>query len=158
MRLCTIVLLLSGCIGVHAVKATNGDLSRHHTFAFYPADDSDYEAFVRSPAGTAIRARVASALERRGLVLDEARPDLWVAFYLVVEQEESAPYASPLGPLYWAAPGSIQYLRGTVVLDLIDPATRDVVWRGTARTLVTHPENPDPRKMTAAVDKLMRRL
>lgn len=158
MRLLAIALLLSGCIEVRAVRSTNGDLSRRHGFAFYPAADGDYEAFVRSPAGQAIRARVTHALEQRGFILDEARPDLWVAFYLVVEQEETAPYASPLSPLYWAAPGSIQYLRGTVVIDLIDPATRDVVWRGTANMPVTHPENPNTHKLTAAVDKLMRRL
>jgi hypothetical protein len=152
-----LALVAAGCVSVRAVRSPGGDVARYHRFAFYPTRDFDRNEFARSPAGQAMRDRVARALEQRGLIRDDQRPDFWVACSLVVEQDETAPYASPLGPLYLAAPGTVQYLRGTMVVDFIDPTTHDVFWRGTARRLVSHPENPDPRKIAAAVDKLMRR-
>jgi hypothetical protein len=151
-----LALVAAGCVSVRTTRTPVGDLARFRRFDFYPAHDFDHDQFARSPAGQAMRDRVVHALEQRGLTRSDAQPDFWVACYLVVEEDETAPYASPMGPLYLAAPGTVQYLRGTVVVDFIDPATRNVFWRGTARQLVSHPENPDPRKIASAVDKLMR--
>jgi hypothetical protein len=151
-----LAVVAAGCVSVRAVHTPVGNVARYQRFAFYPTNDFDRNEFARSPAGQAMRDRVAHALEQRGLIRDDLKPDFWVACSLVVEEEETAPYASPLGPLYLAAPGAIQYLRGTMVVDFIDPVSRDVFWRGTARRLVSNPENPDPRKIAAAVDKLMR--
>jgi hypothetical protein len=155
--LSAIAMLLAGCVSVHAVTAPKADLRRYHRFAFYPASDFDQIEFTRSPAGQAIRRQVMRALEPMGVALSDEQPDFWVSFYLVVEEREMAPYAAALGPLYRAAPGATRYLRATVVIDFIDPVTRDVFWRGTAQSPLAHPENPDPRKVAIAVDQVMRR-
>ncbi len=150
-----VALALGGCVSVHGVNGA----ARPHTlrhFAFYPTDDTAQTEMARSPVGQAVRREVEETLARRGVTRSDAEPDFWVAYYFVVEERETAPFASPLGPLYLSAPGTSQYLRSTVVVDFIDPATRDVFWRGTARAIVSHPENPDPHRVAVIVDKLMR--
>jgi hypothetical protein len=102
-----------------------------------------------------IREGVDRALRHRGLTRSDVEPDFWIDCYLVLEERETAPHATAMTPLYWAAPGSSQYFRGTVVVDFLDPRTRDVFWRGTARTTLTHPENPDPAQVARAVARLM---
>jgi hypothetical protein len=150
-------LFCGGCVMVRAVTAPGSDLARHRSFAFAPAADADQESFSRSPTGQVIRRQVVRALTERGLVQNDAQPDFLVAYYYVVETDNMAPFAAPFGPLYLAAPGTSRYLRGTLVVDLIDAGTRNTFWRGTARSLESHPENPKPPKIAAAVDKLMRR-
>jgi hypothetical protein len=149
-----VAIALGGCVSVRGVS-TRGQPRELHRFAFYPTDDPDYVAMARSPVGQAMRREVEQSLTRRGLTMSDDSPDFWVACYFLVEEKETAPFASPLGPLYLSAPSTNQYLRSTVVVDFLDPGTRNVFWRGTARAIVGHPENPDPRRVAVIVDKLM---
>jgi hypothetical protein len=51
-----------------------------------------------------------------------------------------------------------QYTEGTIVVDFVDPASHRVLWRGTASSIVQHPDNPNLAKIAKAVDKLMTRV
>jgi hypothetical protein len=150
-----VALMLSGCVTTRGVTSRTAATQQLRRFAFYPSDDRDHDELSRSPVGQAMRQEVARHLSARGLFATDEQPDFWVDCYFIVEQHDSAPYASPLTPLYLAAPGTTQYLRSTVVVDFINPVTREVFWRGTARTMVPNPENPDPRRIAAIVDRLL---
>jgi hypothetical protein len=65
-----------------------------------------------------------------------------------------------LGGWAWDGPDVTvrQYTEGTLVVDFVDPATHQALWRGTAVGVVKNPDNPNPDKVAKAVDKLMNRL
>ena len=50
------------------------------------------------------------------------------------------------------------YTEGTLIVDFVNPQTRQVLWRGTASGVVDHPENPNLKQVAKAVDKLMNRV
>jgi hypothetical protein len=55
----------------------------------------------------------------------------------------------------WGGWDVYTWTQGTLIVDFTDPRTNQVVWRGTASAVVNHPENPSPKKVEKAVNKLM---
>jgi hypothetical protein len=50
-----------------------------------------------------------------------------------------------------------QYEVGTLLVDFIDPATKRVIWRGTAQSRVNESRDPEERQalLRAAVERLL---
>jgi hypothetical protein len=154
------VCLLGGCTTVSATRSPNANLGQYHTFAFFEATEAQPRqlAFERSPAGQVVRDRITSDLASKGLVPTEENPDALVAFHTKL-QEKTDVNDWGYGGYYWAAgPVTVnQYTQGTLFVDLIDPKTHQVLWRGTASAVVDHPENPNLDKLGSAVDKVMKK-
>jgi hypothetical protein len=148
-----LLALAAGCgATVRATTTPGTNLSRYRTFGFaQPVHPSTQTAaFLTSPAGQTAQNAIARDLESKGLQQATQNPDFLIAIHEVVQQEEQLGEWDYFGP-----PAGYQYTQGTIIVDFIDPATRNVFWRGTATDVVLHPENPDLGKLSAAVDKLM---
>jgi hypothetical protein len=126
------------------------DYARYRTWAWIPQEPGEEQApAVRNPAvAELIRTAVARELPARGLVpANGAEPDLLVAFHGVARDRVEVTnygYAVPVGPygMYGApmyATDVRQYREGTLVLDLVDARTKQLVWRGVATDTVTSP-------------------
>jgi len=148
---------LCGCVTVRSSTSPGVNLGRYHTFAFYrPANPGDKQlAFERSPAGQVVQDHIANDLRSRGLVMNAQNPDVLVAYHRMLAEKTDV--------TGWGYPGYFfgeysvnQYTEGTLCIDLLDPQTHKVLWRGTASAIVQHPDNPDEQKLRAAVDKIMR--
>jgi hypothetical protein len=155
------ILLLAACaVAPYAAaqKVTfefdeNVDFSKFHTFAI-----RDGRLNSRNPALNSdlvkkqIEADIQRDLAARGLVLVTGRSDLNVRYtFGAVPRMEREAY-----PAGWRGWGTrivrVPYTEGTLVIDLRDPTTRSLVWRGIATE-----EKEDPTKIQKKVDDMVRK-
>jgi Domain of unknown function (DUF4136) len=144
--------------GVFAQKITTEfdeaiDFSKFKTFAV-----RDGRLNSRSPAlnSELTKKRIATEIERaltaRGLTPSTERSDLNV-FYTFGSQRRVETETYPAG---WRGLGTrvarVPYAEGTLVIDLRDPTTRSVVWRGIATE-----EEPDPAELSNKLDDMVKK-
>jgi hypothetical protein len=136
------VITLYACaapIEVHSFMDQRTALRRYRTYAWgvgepVPTGDPrlDSNRFVEER----IRARVEEALTRRGFEkVASDRPDMIVHYHLLVAQEIQGRDPDP-GYTTCAA-GDCRpsvYDKGTLFVDLVDPATKLLLWRGWAES------------------------
>ena len=160
---------------VRTDKKTAADLDKFESFAFLPNQDTikttKYDnAFVNEVVIDEIRENM-QQLDYR---LDRNQPDLLVYYHLMLD-EEIAVDASPVytnysyyRPGYYVGPyyrnylynnyftvprivgtgiQQVDYKEGTIVIDLINRKTNEIVWRGTAEDVVT-PNNMEDEVRT----------
>lgn len=149
---------------VDTQKQAQVDLSNYRSFAFLPNQDtirnSDYDnEYVNEVVIDEIRQN----MRERDFRLERNQPDLLVYYHLMFE-EEMAVSASPVytnysyyrpgfyvGPYYrnvaydnyFTVPRlagtniqQVPYREGTIVIDLIDRRTNEIIWRGRADDVV----------------------
>jgi len=130
------------------------------------AQDDDPEA-ARRRAEPLIMAAVASEMERRGLQLATATPDLTVKYFLLLSTNMSAQTVGQFLPstTEWALPPfarstqSVKLMnRGSLVLDL--SAKETIVWRGVADAKINVDADAAEREalIREAVRDLLRRV
>lgn len=144
--------------GVFAQKITTEfdeavDFSKFKTFAV-----RDGRLNSRSPALNSeltkkrIETEIERALTARGLTRSTERSDLNV-FYTFGSQRRVETETYPAG---WRGLGTrvarVPYAEGTLVIDLRDPITRSLVWRGIATE-----EEPDPAKLSNKLDDMVKK-
>ena len=173
-------LMLAGCDSGNGptVKTdydTHVNFAQYHTFAFQ-------KGRLVSRLGTPdpnntlvdgrIRDAVVSQISAKGLQLNTQNPDL-VATYIAgarnkqeIEDLGPDPYASPYfgGPFAfrhndWWGRGYDQfyvntYTQGTLILDLIDPKTKQLVWRAYVTGEIG---DPDAKTINSAVSAALKR-
>jgi len=166
-----VVLLLAGC----ATNYRNDydpavDFSKFRTFAVGQGQDIGKtglleNALTRRRVESLIRTRLVA----RGLqdVSLDAKPDLRIDYWVGIEQKQqvtsmpttsypSGPYGYRYNPYYggrWAPTYNdvmvTHYREGTLILDLIDTATDDLVWR----TYLTRVLSDNPDKNLKGADR-----
>jgi hypothetical protein len=156
----SLAITAAGCgpsIHVRTVVAPDVRLSSMHTFSMLPAPERrgnrigwsiDDPMVSNSISHRAIRNRVAQALVELGYVVDDNHPDFAVAFYasardklVITDWDNGYPFYPP-----WTHPGRrsrtvTEYTEGTLIIDAINPRSRDLLWRGEGRTALS--EHPD---------------
>jgi hypothetical protein len=155
------ILLLAICwVAPHALaqKVTaefdqNVDFSKFRTFAI-----RDGRLNSRNPALNSdlvkkqIEADIQKDLTARGLVLVTGRSDLNVR-YTFGAAPRMEREAFPAGWRGWGAQiVPVPFTEGTLVIDLRDPTTRSLVWRGVATE-----EKDDPAKIQKKLDDMVRK-
>lgn len=146
-----IVLPLFGCAMAPEVRtdvAAGVDLSKFRSFGFESRVVEDADGFS-SLTSQRLRAAVTRELEKRGYVLAESDPDLLVNVSTGLQDRlRVVPGPGPIAPwglnrgVYggwpwgWGGPGAWDrvesFTEGTVAVDLIDRARRQMVWQGIA--------------------------
>jgi hypothetical protein len=130
------------------------------------ADFSKYKTFVikngqlnsKSPAlnSELVKKRIEDDIDHnltaRGLMPSGGRADLNVVYHFgSARKTELESY-----PAGWRGWGTrtvrVPYSEGTLVIDLRDPTTRSLVWRGIARE-----DNNDPNKIATKLDDMVRK-
>lgn len=100
-----------------------------------------------------IKAAVLEQMISRGYQLTEENPDLVLHYHIIVDDQSvvtTEPYGYRYGS-YWVRMQTnvYAYREGTLILDLMDKKTNDLIWRGWAVSAV---EGVDP----AEVDELIK--
>ena len=73
--------------------------------------------------------------------VEDATPSFWVAYHPHVQRQSQAVH-EPVGPYtyrWWGAMGptyTYQYDEGTLMVDVIDPRTNVLMWRGAATAII----------------------
>jgi hypothetical protein len=100
-----------------------------------------------------IKAAVQHELNVRGFELSSSNPDLIFHYHIIIDDQSvvtTEPFGYRYGP-YWTRMHTdiYSYREGTLILDLMDRKTNNLVWRGWAKSAI---DNIDPEK----VDELIK--
>lgn len=130
------------------------DFSRYRTFAFHEPFGLDRDDYA-TPVANIVRAAIRTELERRGFAFAQDAPDLLVnAGGMLTRRQRVDTVPGHLGPhgyygyrsgRYAGWPGYSEvvvtdYQEGTLTIDVVDPARRQMVWSSTAVDRVTQSE------------------
>src|SRR5467141_1719459 len=98
---------------------------------------------VNSISNRALRSDLQQGFEKLGYAVNDSTPDFCVAYYASTDQKldiTAWDYGYSLRPRWWRgwgpryrdvyAPMVTQYTQGTVIVDVFDPKTKDLLWRG----------------------------
>jgi hypothetical protein len=95
---------------------------------------------------------VNNELQKQGYTLSTENPDFLVALHSASkEKTDITDWGYGMGPRsrWYGGYRDIdvtQYTEGTVFVDIVDPESRNLVWRGTATTAVDDSMSPDKQK------------
>jgi hypothetical protein len=169
-------------IKVKTVETPGANITQYRTFRVLPppARRADAPALPQSDpmldnsiTNQALRQDLQQAFVARGYSPATQSPDFLVAIYAGTKEKFNTTYWDP-GPFYrygywgfrdrWAwpyygwAPTERQvqeYTQGTVVIDVIDPATNQLVWRGQGTANVNNAPPQYIKEAAEAVDKVV---
>jgi hypothetical protein len=159
----TAVGTLAACSSVH-VQSTHDptvDFSRLHTYAWLrPADDQD----GAKTYGWRVREAVERDLRPKGLTpVQGGEPDVLLNYSVQIRASAerrgvSQTYGDATG---WGPPGAAdpytsERREGTLVLTMLDPATRRQIWRASAETRLA--PDPTPDQLTKQVNDVVERM
>lgn len=162
-------LLLAACASTPNTFANadpGTDFSQYRTFGYFSTLSTDKEQY-QSLVSNFLKVAVAQELDARGLTYDEENPQLRVNFYVHTKEKirtRSVPtggaYYGYRDPLYdpWGGYGGYggyetrvdQYTEGTLNIDVVDAATKKLVWEGSIAGRLTE---KDVRNMERTVDE-----
>lgn len=160
------VVSCSPAIQVTTEPAAGFQLSDYETFAFYDVDASgDGLGDAYQPQVDYLKQEVAKQLGRRGLTRSASEPDLLVNLGVVVEEEvqtrETDIRSDP--PQYigqrrytWRSKEVEvgRYKEGTVSVHLVDRGRNELVWQGTAETILRSKPDKLQEQMAKGMEKL----
>jgi hypothetical protein len=145
LAVCGAALLGAGCQSAPDVRSDydkSVDFGRYRTYNFVPNPSTDqlgYSSLVTQQLEVAINTQ----MQQRGYTLAD-HPDLFINFSGKLQQMQDVKSApSAVGPYYGYRTGfygvwpgysndvyTVNYTQGTLNIDLIDPATKRMVWEG----------------------------
>ncbi len=98
---------------------------------------------VNSISNRALRTDLRQGFEKLGYTVNDSTPDFCVAYYASTNQQldiTTYDYGYSFRPRWWRGwgpryrdmyePMVTQYTQGTVIVDVFDPKTKDLLWRG----------------------------
>jgi hypothetical protein len=150
--------LLSGCTTIYKV---NYDYDQHvdflslKTYDWMPVPDNMQ---INSLAVERVRIATEAELRAKGVVKSTANPDFLVVQHVnAQEQINVTNWGYGYGPRlnyvgtslgrYWGTGGvpTYGYEQGTLILDFVDPKTKQMIWRGAAAADVEYVDSSDKR-------------
>jgi len=167
VRTCAAIALagvLAGCSSISTSYDfdTRVDFSQFHTFDWMPEQPVTIPDPRREQA---VRDDFVAALEARGFEKVTRDADFRLIMYAGAEgniQVSAFGYGyGPRGSFWGPTAGFIEtyaYRDGTLVLDVVDAATNELAWRGTAQGVLDASMNPQQRRelVNKAIDKMLK--
>lgn len=106
-----------------------------------------------------IRASVEAELNARGLNDNAEAPDLLAVYHLGVQDKvQVTDYGYSYSPYYWGGGGRqidvYQYQEGSLIIDLVDAETKNLVWRGSGSKVIENTQMT-PDQMQAKVSEIV---
>ncbi len=101
-----------------------------------------------------IRIAVETEMEAKGYrFIKEGKPDALIAYHVGVQNKvDINRYGYGYG--YWGRRTHVRrYKEGSIIIDVVDPEIKQMVWRGAAQGIVGHPDG-DPEKIQEAIFKI----
>ncbi|HXQ37050.1 MAG TPA: DUF4136 domain-containing protein [Anaerolineales bacterium] len=176
----SVLLLLTMLSAVFAASTKSDyqkdfDFGQLHTFAFRTERDSKDPLATNTIEAERIQNALAAQLEAKGFTQTSDNPDFIVAFYSRTKQQTRVNntgfgygpgfgwgYGVPFrgrwrwgfGPDIWTT----TYTQGSVMADIIDSKTQELVWRGVVQDTVNGIGQSDKQANNAAKDLVQRFL
>ena len=163
----TIVLALGACSGVQVrtLVAPDANFSGRNTFHLMSAKPRGSEQrspsdpmLVNSITNRRIRAAIRSAMEKRGYRYVEDGASIGIAYYASARQKldvRNWDYGYGWRRFPRQRTEVYEYTEGTVIVDAVDPATHDMLWRGQGRSSVSDDPNKYAEDLEKTVDAIV---
>jgi Domain of unknown function (DUF4136) len=158
-----LALTLLACTATLAQDVTTNvmpgiSFANYHTYKWVVVEGASYPNQI---VDTQIKASIDSQLGAKGLVKSTTdKADLYVAYQISVNQEKQWNAYGTGGGLRWgggmATAQSSTISIGTLVLDMYDPSTKQLVWTG--RATKTLDPGANQQKKQKNLDKAMQKL
>lgn len=172
-----VAVMLAACASrsqVHTAVNPERGVAGCHTFTILPApqhlgvgEGSNDPMLASSGAGRALRTALLEGLTKRGYTVADTSPDFAVAYYATTKDKLDImrwDYGYAWWPRWWRGWGArgpvgpmeaTEYAPGTVVVDVIDPPTRELLWRGKGRAPVSDDERTYDLGLEKAVTAIL---
>ena len=173
MKYAAFTLVLAGSLGAcSGMKITTDynpevapNFSAYQTYAWLPQpirkDPRVYNAITENRVRRAVDNSLSAGGYRK---LESGTPDFLVAWQAAIEGKVDVTMVNGYygyGYRRWGAWGAEpmvrEYDEGTLILDVIDAESRELVWRGVAQAKISQNSSPDQRgrKINEAVSKIL---
>jgi hypothetical protein len=163
-----VVFVIAGCgpsISVTQDFDKEADFSKLKSFAWMAVPNTAVGSVKAATERNSlldkrIKTAVNSELSAKGYEMNEAAPDFVMMYHIGVDDKVSVTdwgygYPSP----YWGGRNVsvYQYTQGTLILDIINPTDKQLIWRGEAQGTVNPDASPEDReyRLGVAVQKLL---
>lgn len=158
--LAVLLTLLLGCspeIMVYTDHDPAYNLADYRTFGWMQDRDNESDKnplYYNELNDKRIKTAVQQELTNRGYRLVYEQPELSIHYHIIIEDREviaNEPHGFHYGP-YWLRMHShaYEYREGTLIIDLMDTRTNQLVWRGWAVAALDEDYTPDK------IDQLIR--
>ncbi|HEX4772391.1 MAG TPA: DUF4136 domain-containing protein [Bryobacteraceae bacterium] len=159
-----LIFALLACTLTFAQEVTSNsmpgtDFSKYHTYKWIAVEGASHPNQI---VDSQIKSAIDSQLAGKGLTkTDDAKADLYVGYQVAVDQEKQW-NAYGMGGGRWGMGGGMATATqsainvGTLVLDMYDPSTKQLVWTGRA-TKSLDPGSSQEKKQKN-LDKAMQKL
>ncbi len=135
------------------------NFSAYHTYAWIPQkiDEGGTSASVAVQRNTLLDNRIRSAVDAnmtaKGLTLNEQSPDLLVVYHTGMQNKvEVTDWGYSYSGSYWGWAGrdidAYNYTEGTLIVDLVNAANKQLTWRGSATGVVDPGRSPEEVQAT----------
>ena len=170
-------LSLAACASlpeVRTVVSPDGGIGSLHTFSVLPVPRhvgrgkwSNAPMLENSGSNRALRNALVQGFASRGYAVVDSNPDFAVAYYAATSDKLDImrwDYGYAWWPRWWRGWGQMgpvgpmeatEYAKGTVVVDVIDPRTRDLLWRGKGLAPVSGDERAYERDLQKTVTAIL---
>lgn len=159
---------------VHTMTAPEVSLGAFSTFRLLPIPSprdgrsraGAYDPMVNnSIANRALRETIAQSLVGRGYVAVERAPDFDVAAYASAREKLDVTvwdYGYPYwGRSRWARPPRetvTEYTEGTVIVDVVHPTSRELLWRGSGTARLAEDVTDDIKELQKVVKAVIKKI
>jgi Domain of unknown function (DUF4136) len=168
------VLGCSPSIHVRTIVAPQARISTLHAFRLLPVprrrdgvtSTNAYDPMVaNSITNLALRETIWKALRERGYMPDEIHPDFAVAVYAsarekldVTEWDYGYPYWPRWRHGYPFQERITTYTEGTVVVDVLDAQSRELLWRGDGNTVLTDSPSENTKRLQEVAAAIVKKF
>ena len=169
----TAVVACATPVQVRTAAAPNTQFSTLRTFIVMQAPrrrgggdepNNDDPMLQNSITYHALHNDLVSNFQERGYVIDSAKPDFAVAAYATARQRLNVnewDYGYPYWRHGWWGPIEpvvTEYTEGTVVVDVINPTTKELLWRGQGIASVSDDPQTYAKELARTVEKIIARF
>jgi len=158
----TLLLLAAGTLAAQDVRYNfmpGTDFSKYHTYRWVSIEGGEHPNQI---VDARIKQSIDSQLASKGMTkTDNDKADLYLGYQVAVSQETQWNAYGMGGGIRWggmATATSSTIHVGTLVLDMYDPATKQLVWTGNATKTLDPSSNQEKnqKKLNKAMQKLLK--
>lgn len=168
LSLLFLLIAVASCSTVYDVQFdynTKTDFANLKTYNWLPVPE---KADIDSLDAMRVQKAVNAEMQAKGLRLTSGIPDFLIAEHLGKKDKVSVrdwgynygPYAGYWGGYRGPMGGvsTFQYEEGSLILDFVDPQTKQLIWRGSAKAEVDDVRTPEKREalINEAVQKILK--
>ena len=160
---------LAGCstISVQYDYDNTVDFMQYKTFGWVaPPDQATRSSAQAAKANSGlldkrIRTAITQEMTARGMTEDAANPDLLVVFHLGSKDKiQVTDWGYHYSNYYWGGRNQIdvyQYTEGQLIIDMVDAASKDLVWRGSG-TKAVNTTKQTPEQMQESINQAVNQI